>query len=164
MTVTPFKKYTIAEVERLRVKYPDLKLPGMVTRANQDGTVQFVPWQDASGGGGLNQYGEQEMPDRMFASTLDNPYGELPKRERREPLVQLASLMSKVRDDFMAGRIMPRTEVAKYVDAKRAKQLKKGAALTEDDLRQVMKSFIEQAYKENEEREAKQVVRTSPSD
>ena len=162
--IVPFKRYTIPEVERLRIKFPDLKLPGMVTRANMDGTVQFIPWQGASGGGALNRFGEQEMPDRMFASTLDDPYGDLPVRTRRDPRTQLASLMDKVRPDFMAGRVLSRDEVAKYVSKARAKQIRNGSALTEADFAEVMKGFIKRAEDENEAIEAKKVVRTAPSD
>jgi hypothetical protein len=162
--IVPFKKYTIAEVERLRVQYPDLKLPGMVTRANMDGTVQFVPWQDASGGGRLNRQGQQDAPDRMFSSSLDDPFGELPLRERRDPRVQLASLMDKVRPDFMAGRVLTRDEVATYVSKARAKELRNGAALSDADFTDVMKAFIKRAEDENEALEAKKVVRTAPSE
>jgi hypothetical protein len=162
--IVPGKKYSLAEVARLRARYPDLKLPGMVTRANDDGTIQFIPWKQATGGGMLNRDGELDAPERMFASSLDDPYGDLPAREKRDPRVQLRSLMDKVRPDFMAGRVLSRAEVAKYVDKKRAKAIKAGAALTEDDFAAVMKTFIKRAEDENEAIEAKKVVRTSPSD
>lgn len=162
--IVPGKRYSIAEVERLRIKYPDLKLPGMVTRANIDGTVQFIPWQQASGGGGLNPDGSQAMPDRGFASTLDNPYGDLPVRTKRTPLQQMTALRNRVRKDFLAGRVISRDEVANYTDKARAKQLKAGAALTEADLDDVIKAFIKRAEDENEAREAKSITRASRSD
>jgi len=162
--IIPHKRYSILEIERLRKKYPDLKLPGMVTRANADGTVQFIPWQDASGGGRLNQYGEQEMPDRAFASTLDNPYGDLPVRTKRTPLQQMTALRNRVRKDFLAGRVMQRDQVADYTDKARAKQLRAGAALTESDLDDVIKAFIKRAEDENEAKEAKRITRSSRSD
>lgn len=162
--IVPGKKYSVEEIAILRRQYPDLRVPGMVTRANLDGTTQFVPWHQASGGGRLH-YGEQELPDRAFASSLDDPFGELRRIERRPPRVQLASLMEKVRPDFMAGKVMPASEVATYVrDKKRARQLRAGAGLTEDDFAQVMKAFIKRAEDENEIAEAKKTVRTAPSD
>ena len=162
--IVPYKKYRPTEVEHIRTRYPDLKLPGMVTRANMDGTVQFVPWQDASGGGRLNRQGQQDAPDRMFSSALENPYGDLPLRQKRTPLQQMTSLRNRVRKDFVAGRVMKREEVANYTDEARAKQLRAGAALTESDLDDVIKAFIKRAEAENEALEAKKTVRTAPSD
>ncbi len=161
--ITPGRKYTLEEVEQIRTQYPDLRMPGMVTRANDDGTIQFLPWHEGTGGGGTFG-GLAEAPDRMFTPVSDNPYGELPKREKREPLVQLQSLMDRVRPDFMAGRILSADQVATYTSKARAKELRAGAALTEADLHDVMKSFIHRAEKENEARESRQIVRTSRAD
>jgi hypothetical protein len=162
--IVPFKKYRPTEIEVIRARYPDLKLPGMVTRANMDGTIQFVPWQDASGGGGLNPDGSQAMPDRGFSSTLDNPYGDLPVRTKRTPLQQMTALRNRVRKDFLLGHVMKRDEVANYTDKARAKQLRAGAALTEADLDDVIKAFIKRAEDENEAKEARKITRASRCD
>lgn len=158
MNIVPGRKYTFAQLAGLR-EQPDMTkwaLQGYVWRQELDGTLELVHWSKASGGG---QGGT--LPRRGFATTDPDPFDKagLPPIVRRSPQERMASLMSKVGPDLIAGRGLS-LEVANEHRPGR----EKATELTGEVVREVVQGFIEQAENLNEAREAKKVVRTAPSD
>lgn len=146
--IVPNRKYTFAELEKLRAQYPDLARVyarhGYVWRMDLDGTMEMVHYTKATGGGG--SFGQPaERPMREFAATGD-PFNldELPPIRKRTPQERIDSLMSKVSEDFKAGRVLTLDEVNTHREGRA-----KATELTGEVVKEVAQSFLERAEAES---------------
>jgi len=161
--IVPNRKYTYAELEKIRAEHPDLAArfakAGYVWRMDLDGTMMMVHHTQATGGGGT--FGKpQERPDREFATdTVELTSEALPRIVKRTPKQRMESLMSKIKDDFVAGRVLTLDEVNTHRPDR-----PKADRLDGEVVREVAQAFMEQAEAVNEEAESKKVTRTAPTD
>ena len=111
-TILPNRRYSFEEMETLRAD-PEVArkaLEGYVLRQNLDGTLSFVHWSKATGGGGA--FGGKSEPTRGFASTWDTnegpgPWGDLPAIRKRTPQQRVDSLMLKFIEDCKRTGTVP---------------------------------------------------------
>jgi hypothetical protein len=164
--IKPNKKYTFAELEKIRNAHPNLSLEytGYVWRAELDGTMMLVHHSQASGGGGRfdrpNTLSELEAARVSAPVTHPDLQSEsLPRIVKRTPQQRIDSLMAKVSQDFVEGRVLTLDEVNTHRDGRA-----KATELTGEVVKEVVSAFLQTAENENEAREAKKVTRTAPSD
>ena len=165
--IKPNKKYTFAELEKLRQQFPDLARTwakkGYVWRMDLDGTMEMVHYTQASGGGGRfdapNTLREME-PGRVFGGAPQELTSEdLPRIRKRTPQERMDSLMAKVATDIKAGRVLTLDDVNKNRPDRPPAERLDGEVV-----REVVQTFMEKAEAVNEEAESKKIVRTAPSD
>ena len=162
--IVPNRKYTFAELEAIRAKDPvaaaNWSAKGYAWRFDLDGTAMLVHWTQATGGGG-SFGGPQERPLRGFASTEADPFNkaDLPKIVKRTPQQRVASLLEKVDDDMKRGRVLGLDKAREITGDKDA-----DPTTSAETRRLIVQSYISQADKEFEAKEARKVVRTSPTD
>jgi hypothetical protein len=158
--IVPNRKYTYAELEKLRAEHPDLARVyaryGYVWRMDLDGTMEMVHWTKASNGGA-----GAPLPDREFVTTNPDPFNkaDLPPIVKRTPQERMESLMAKVAPDIKAGKVLTLDEL----NRNRAGR-PEARELTGEVVREAVQGFMEQAEAVNEETESKKIVRTSPTD
>lgn len=138
------RKYTSDELAHLRATTSESELKGLVLSYNIDGTAQFVPWHQATGGG-IRENGRETRPLREYAVT--NPdFGEIEPIRKRTPLQRVDSLMLKVLGDMKAGRVLTEAQIKEIV----GEAWKDGRTeITGEVVRQVAQRFLERAEKEN---------------
>jgi hypothetical protein len=91
MAVQVGRRYTTDELAHLRATTSENELKGLVLRYNIDGTAQFVPWHQATGGG-IQEGGRDTRPLREY--TVNNPdFGEIEPIRKRTPAQRVDSLM-----------------------------------------------------------------------
>lgn len=111
--IVPGRKYTFAEVAELRndPEVAERVLQGYVLRQDLDGTVQWVRWDKATGGGGAFG-GPDPKPLRSFEGVWDRdegpgPWGDLPPIVKRTPQQRVDSLMLKFIGDCRKAGTVP---------------------------------------------------------
>ena len=158
MKVLPYKRYTYAEMQRLRELYPGLLMPGFVIRANEDGTMQFVKAEDASA---LHEW----KSPRGYEDTrpMDEVFPKEPIK-KRTPQQRVESLVNRWIDDCKrAGGIPGVSE--EQVSAVLGEHWKLSpSGITVEDVRKLAVAMLKRAENKYEASEQKKVVRTAPSD
>lgn len=149
MSIQVNRKYTYDELAQLR-NDPSLAqrvFDGHVMRQDLDGTVKFVPWSQASEGGGT--FGNKpDKPLRGFASTDEDPFdvASLPPIVKRTPHQRVDSMMLKVLADFKGGNVMTEEQIKANVDEVTAQAWRDGRTeITGEVVRQVIQRFMERA-------------------
>lgn len=155
--IKPNVKYTFAELERIRTAFPGLTLeyPGYAWRMEMDGTMMLVRWDKATSAA----LDGDRAPVARASTHPDLQSESLPPIVKRTPQQRLESVMAKVRDDFMAGRVLTLDEVDTHRDGR-----PKATELTGEVVKEVIADFLQTAENINEAAEDKKVVRTSPTD
>ena len=160
--IVPGRKYTFAEVAKLR-DTPDLAervLEGYVLRQDLDGTVQFVPAAQATGGGGA--FGRPpEKPLRQYETTEEDPFDKasLPPITRRSPQERLRSLAGKIAEDVRAGRVLREDQIRTIV----GESWKRGMPISGQDVERIAAEFLGMAEVEQDKRIRKKVADYRPS-
>ncbi len=157
------RRYSKAEIARLRELNPGFTMPGHVMRYDADGMVSFVPWRQAGGGHGWA--GDPGAPARGFVATWDeDPWPKDPIR-KRTPQQRVDSLMLKFIDDCKRTGTVPGLSDER-IRAIVGEDWKDGQArgITAEDVRAVATHFLSEAANRHEASEYKKVTRTAPSD
>lgn len=162
------KKYTRDEIRLMRddPELAKLQLRGYVLRLDSDGTMSFVHWTRASGGGGLEE-GKQVLPLRTFTTVWDTDKGEdpwnLPPLTKRTPQQRIASLTSRWLDGCRkAGTIpgVPEDQVRKIL----GDGWKTGTSeITVQDVRRLASFMLQDAEAKKKARDDKLIVTPSPN-
>lgn len=139
--IVPGKKYTYAELEKIRMQDPlaaaKWSKKGYAWRQDMDGTMMLVHWKQTT-----NTRTHGELPTRGFASVDPDPFrlDELPPIVKRTPAERLDSLMAKISEDFKAGRVFTLDETNKNRPGR-----PKADRLDGEVVKEVAQTFLEDA-------------------
>ena len=152
--IVPGRRYTSEEMAALRDDPALAKaaLDGYVLRANPDGTMQFIRWNKATGGGIGG-----DLPMREYAHTGEKPWGDLPTISRRTPQERVDSLALKIKEDIKAGRVFSAEQLKELVG------WKPGQEISGDIVQRVAQHYLLGAEVEHEKATRKKVADYRPS-
>src|SRR5262245_21792219 len=95
----PGRKYSQADIAAIPAAYPNFQMPGYAMRHDSDGTVSFVPWNEASYGGRMDPSRPQDMRTARTYSYDPDVAWDVPPIQKRTPQQRLESLANSWMED-----------------------------------------------------------------
>lgn len=161
--IVPGRRYTSAEMAELRdtPELAGMALQGYVLRANDDGTMQFVHWTKATGGGGTFN-GKPARPGRGYTATED-PWGDLPPIVKRTPQQRVDSLMVRFIEDCRKTGTVPGLSDARISAILGYTKNTNRDGVTAEDIRRIAQHFLTNAESKREDDLSRRVTRSDRS-